>query len=298
MAHHGALARLHAGVLDGAGGDAVIVDASLVTGAVSVRPAVNLVTSHPRVSRQSWRAAADCLVVGGCTDGLATTRSIAGATHRATLLIAADVSVQTVIVHPTLDLDTGHVRVSFISLLAGADGLVVDHSAEGVISAGAGVFTDLVDAGVRLSALVVSLAAGEDGAEGLTALVVTGHVAVRTRADHGPHRQGVNHGAGGGGHAGAEVLTQQATSVVQTGVLGRTVSVLHTLRGRYGHTLHPGVSSVTDGTSALRLVVAHQALSTGSAGVLVQTGVDTVLAPAGSVKGTLRVTAAADDLTG
>ena len=88
--------------------------------------------------------------------------------------------------------DTLHVRVPFIALLAGADWVVVDDPAEGVISTGAGIFTDLVDAGVRLSTLVVRLAAREDGAEGLTALVVTGHVAVRAGADHGADRQGVN----------------------------------------------------------------------------------------------------------
>ena len=36
VADHGALARSHAGVLDGAGGDTVAVDTGLVTGTVSV----------------------------------------------------------------------------------------------------------------------------------------------------------------------------------------------------------------------------------------------------------------------
>ena len=131
-------------------------------------------------------------MTGGGTGGLAATRSIAGPAHRAALLVTADVSVQAVIVHHTLYLDTGHVRVPFIALLAGADWVVVDDPAEGVISTGAGIFTDLVDAGVRLSTLVVRLAAREDRAQGLTTLVVTGHVAVRAGADHGADRQGVN----------------------------------------------------------------------------------------------------------
>lgn len=131
-------------------------------------------------------------MTGGGTDGLSTTRSIARPTDRSALLVTTDVSVQAVIVHPALYLDTGHVRVPFIALLAGAHWVVVDDPAEGVISTGAGIFTDLVDAGVRLSTLVVRLAAREDGAEGLTALVVTGHVAVRAGADHGADRQGVN----------------------------------------------------------------------------------------------------------
>ena len=131
-------------------------------------------------------------MVGGGAGGFPATRSIAGATDWAALLVTTDVSVQAVIVHPALYLDTGHVGVPFVALLAGADWVVVDDPAEGVISTGAGIFTDLVDAGVRLSTLVVSLAAREDGAEGLTALVVTGHVAVRAGADHGADRQGVN----------------------------------------------------------------------------------------------------------
>lgn len=197
----------------------MVVDTGLVTGTVSVRPAVNLVTGHPRVSCQSWRAAAHGLVVGGCAESLSATRGIAGAADWSALLITADVSVQAVIVHHALYLDTGHVRVSFISFLTGTDRLVVDHSAEGVVPAGAGVFTDLVDAGVGFFTLVVSLAARENGPEGLAALVVTGNVAVRAGADHGPHWQGVDHRASGGGDAGVEVLTEQATLAVQAAVV-------------------------------------------------------------------------------
>ena len=42
----------------------------------------------------------------------------------------------------------------------------------------------------------------------------------------------------------------------------------------------------------------HQTLSSGCTRVLVQAGVDTVLAPAGLVQGTLGITAAANNLTG
>ena len=192
VSDHGALPGGDAGVLDGAGRDTVAVDAGLVTGTVSVRPAVHLSAGHVGVSSQTWRAGADGLVVGGGAGGLASTRGVAGPTDWPALLVTTDVSVQAVVVHPALDLDTGHVGVPFVALLAGADWVVVDDPAEGVISTGAGIFTDLVDAGVRLSTLVVSLAAREDGPEGLTALVVTGHVAVRAGADHGADRQGVD----------------------------------------------------------------------------------------------------------
>ena len=126
-------------------------------------------------------------MVGSGAGGFPATRSIAGATDWAALLVTTDVSVQAVIVHPVLYLDTGHVGVPFVALLAGADWVVVDDPAEGVISTGAGVLTDLVDAGVCFSTLVISLTARQDWAESLAALVITSHIPVRTGADHRPH---------------------------------------------------------------------------------------------------------------
>jgi hypothetical protein len=55
------------------------------------------------------------------------------------------VRVQAVIVHPTLNLDAGHIRVAFVAVLAGADRLVLDDSAEGVVTTGTGVLADAVD---------------------------------------------------------------------------------------------------------------------------------------------------------
>ena len=237
-------------------------------------------------------------MVGGCTGCLAATRSVTGPADRSALLVTADMSVQAVIVNSALYLDTGHVRVAFIALLAGADWVVVDHPAERVVPTGAGVFADLVDAGVRLSTLVVRLAAREDGAEGLAALVVTGHVAVRAGADHGADREGVNHRAGGGGDTGAQLGAERLAATVQAGLLAGTVLVLHTLRGGQGDTANPGVPGVADRAETAGLVVVNLAESTGSAGVLVQAGVDAVLAPAGLVQRALGVAATADDLAG
>ena len=88
-------------------------------------------------------------------DRFTSTGGVAGPTHRPALLIPAGVGVEAVIVHPALNLDAGHVRVALVSVLTGADWLVVDHPAESVLATSAGVLAELVDAGVGLAALVV-----------------------------------------------------------------------------------------------------------------------------------------------
>jgi hypothetical protein len=67
--------------------------------------------------------------------------------------------VQTVVVHPALNLDASHVRITFVAILTGAYWLVLDNPTEGVLSTGTRIFANPVDAGVRLSTLVVRAAA-------------------------------------------------------------------------------------------------------------------------------------------
>ena len=126
------------------------------------------------------------------TDGLTSTRSIARAADWATLLVTTGVSVQAVIIHPTLDLDTGNIGVTLVTLLTGAHRMVVNNTAEGVISTSTRVFADLVDAGVGVSAVIISATPGHDGGQGLAAVVLAGHEAIRTRADHCSDRQRVD----------------------------------------------------------------------------------------------------------
>ena len=83
-------------------------------------------------------------------------------------------------------LNTRHFRISVESLLADAHGPVVDDLADGVASAGARVPAEGVDASGLVRALVVSLAARDDGGESLAAGLLVGDVAIRTFADHGP----------------------------------------------------------------------------------------------------------------
>ena len=136
-------------------------------------------------------------MTGGSADSFSSTWSIARSADRATLLVTAGVSVKTVIIHPTLDLDTSNIGIALVSLLASAHRVVIYHSAEGVVSTGAGVFADLVDAGVSVSAVIICATSGHYGGQGLAAIILAGHEAVRTGADHCSDRQRVDDGAGG-----------------------------------------------------------------------------------------------------
>ena len=91
-----------------------------------------------------------------CASGFSSTGGISWATHRAALLVPACVGVQTVVINPAFYLDTGYVGVTFVPVLAGTDWLVVDHPAEGMVTAGTGIFADFVDAGITFSTLVIS----------------------------------------------------------------------------------------------------------------------------------------------
>ena len=225
----------------------------------------------------------------GRADRFPTAGSVAWPAHWPALLVATGMGVKAVSVHSTLHLDARHVGVAFVAGLAGADRLMLNHPAECVVTTGAGVLADFVDAGVGLSALVIRAAAGQDGRQGATTVVLRGYVAIWTRAEHGTDREAVNHGAGGGVHTGGEGGTEQLAAGVQTGVLAWTVLVLDTLWPRNGHTGNPGIASVAKRTAAGRLVVGRQTLGIGSTGILVQTGIDTVLGTAGAVTGALRV---------
>ena len=97
------------------------------------------------------------------TDGLASTRGIAGATDWATLFITTGVGVQTVVIYPTLHLDTGNIWIALVSLLAGADWFVFKHSTESMISTSTWIFANFVDTGVSLSAFVIRGTSRQDG---------------------------------------------------------------------------------------------------------------------------------------
>lgn len=86
---------------------------------------------------------------------LSSTGGIARPTHRPAFFISARVGVQTVVVHPAFNLDASHVRIALVAVLTGTNWLVFDHPTEGMLSTGARIFANPVDAGISLSTLVV-----------------------------------------------------------------------------------------------------------------------------------------------
>lgn len=140
-----------------------------------------------RIALETSGTSASCFVADRSTGCLPSAGGIARPTHRPAFFISARVTVQAVVVSLTNDLDAGHVGIALVAIFASTDRFVLDDSAEGVITAGAGVIAELVDAGIRLITLIVSAAARQDGIQGPTAVVVRADVAVRTGADHGTH---------------------------------------------------------------------------------------------------------------
>jgi hypothetical protein len=228
---------------------------------------------------------------------LSSTGGIARPTHRPAFFVSARMGVQTVVVHPALNLDASHVRITLVAVLTGANWLVLDDPTEGMLSTGTRIFANSVDAGVSLSTLVVRTAARQDGWQGSAAVVICADVAVRAGTDHRPHWEGVNHCAYCWIVAGVEVQTEVFALLTETSVARWAVLVLDTLWSGQWNTVDVCVASESNGTSALGLVVSHQTFSILGTWVLVETGVDTVLAPAGLVLRTLLVAAAANHLT-
>lgn len=234
----------------------------------------------------------------GCADRLSSAGGVAWPAHWPAFLVSTRVGVKAVIVHPTLNLDTSHIWVAFVAVLTSTHGLVFYHSAEGVVSAGTRVLADPVDAGVRLPALIVSAAPGQDGRQGSAAVFISADIAVRTCAHHSPHRQGVNHCADGGVVAGVEGETEGLTLLTEAAVAAGAVLVLHALWSGQRDAGHIGVTGEPDGAATLGLMGSHQTLSILGTWVLMDAGVDAVLASAGPIFRALLVSPAADHLTG
>ena len=227
---------------------------------------------------------------------LSSTGGIARPTHRPAFFISARMGVQTVVVHLAFNLDASHVRITLVAVLTGAHWLVLDDPTEGVLSTGARILANAVDAGVSLSTLVVRTAARQDGWQGSAAVVICADITVGAGTDHRPHGEGVDHCAYCRVVAGIEVETEVFALLTETAVARRTVLVLDTLWSGQRNTVDVCVASESNGTSALGLVVSHQTFSILGTRVLVETWVDTVLAPASLVLRTLLVAAAANHL--
>ena len=112
-------------------------------------------------------------------EGLASARSIAGAADWATLLVTTGMSVEAVIIPPTLHLDAGNIGVALVTLLTGAHRVVGTCAARGLGRAGvagdARVDAVLVDAGLGLGTVRVLRTLGP-GCNWNTTRVTMGHV--------------------------------------------------------------------------------------------------------------------------
>jgi len=234
----------------------------------------------------------------GCADRLSSAGGIAWPTHWPAFLISTRVGVKAVIVHPTLDLDTSHIWVAFIAVLTSTHGLVFYHSAEGVVSTGTRVLADPVDAGVGLPTLIISAAPGQDGRQGAAAVFIGADIAIGTGAHHSPHRQRVNHCADGRVVAGIEGETEGLTLLTEATMAAGAVLVFHTLWSGQWNAGDICVTSEANGAATLGLMGSHQTLSILGTWVLMDAGVDAVLASACPIFRALLVSPAADHITG
>ncbi len=206
--------------------------------------------------------------------------------------------VQTVIINLAFNLDTSNVRIAFIAIFASTNRVMVDYATEGMFTTGTRIFTYLIDARISIRAFIVSGASCNDGGQSFTSAIVISDIAVRTAANHSSNRQGVNNGTGGNSSAGIQGLAEQGTFVAEATMALGTILIFNTFRLRDGNTGNEWVAGVTWRTSAVRPVICHEAISIAGARVLIQAGIDTILAAAGTVVRTFGIRSAADDFTG
>jgi len=77
-----------------------------------------------------------------------------------------------------------------------------------------------------------------------------------------------------------------------------TILIFNTFRFGDGDTGNKWIAGVTWRTSAVRPVISHEAISIAGARVLIQAGIDTILAAAGTVVWTFRIRSAANNFAG
>ena len=222
------LGWLWAGVGDGAGVDTVVIVAGLLSGAIKIRPAIHCEAGHVWVSFKPWGTRAHRFMADGFTDRFSSAGNVTRSTDRAALFVPTGVGVQTIVVYFAFDLETSNVWVPLVSFLTGTHGLVIDDSAEGMVSAGTRVFAQLVDAGVTGAAFIIGSTASQYRGQGLAAGIIIAYIAVRTGTDHGPYWEGVDHRTARRTGAGVQSFAEKFTFVVETGMFGWTILVFHT----------------------------------------------------------------------
>ena len=285
-------------VLVEAGINAVLAPAGLVQRTLWVTATSDDLTGREWISFIARQTPAVGPVAGGITLGKPPTgissRQQAGVD---TFSLHTGLSVPAVVVALTARQLTSDLRVADVSWRAGADRVMVLDETLGSSATVTGVFTLPVNAGLAIGTVVVPGTAGRVGQlHWFTAGVGVGDPALPAGTDHRPEGETVDHRADGGQVAGGQSVAGVATSLLQAGRVVRAVSVSPTLRLRLrdvwlelGCTGDQGVAHPARRTGALGVVVADTAGGRGSTGVLVEAGVEALVANTGRGLGTVLV---------
>lgn len=174
---------------------------------------------------------------------------------------------------------------------------MIDDVAIGVRSAGARVFAEGIDAGLRWLAVAVAGALQLDKwNRGLAGTASAADVAAWTDANHRANRKCRQDVALGRRPAGLQDEARVLALVVETREAVRAVAVETALRLLHGTTVDLRITHVAGGTSAARDVSSNSALGAGRARSLVQTRIYTLSVDAGSIARTIAVAVTTDDL--
>ena len=189
VVEHAAFGGVGAGVDDGTGVLAKLVNTSLVGGTLGVVATLHAGAGDVWISLESWRTGTDVLVVDSLAEGVTSARQVVDTAHGGAGALGAPVGLFALIVALTSHRFAFNLGVSVEVLLTGTDGSVIFNSTDGVASTSAGVLADGIDASGWVSALVVSRATHNDGHQGLTGAVLGGVEAFGALADETLDRQ-------------------------------------------------------------------------------------------------------------
>ena len=297
MAHDTALGSVGAGILDGAGILAQLVDTSLVRWAVRVVCALDAGAGDVRVALQSQWAGTGVLVVDALADGIAAAGQVVHTTDRCAGALQTLMSIFTVIVRGTAHRVASGLGVTVEAWLACAYWPVVLNGALGVPAASTGILANVVDTSLRVTTLVVSGAADQDGDQCLASAIVGGVVTFRTRAEELLDGQGLDDSADGRWCTGIQDLATGLTLFVEADLGCGTVFVLHALGGWDWVAGSHAVSDEANVARALGDVSGHGAIGVDVTGVLLDAGIVAVSVVAGVSDGALAVGPASNGCT-
>ena len=234
---------------------------------------------------------------------IAFRKPAAGVLHQArvdTFLAHTGLAVPTIVVALTANRLARNLRIANGAWRTDTHRMVVLDKALGALATVTWIDTLAVDTCLPIGAVIITGAAWRIWQlDGPTACVLNiGDPALAAGADHGAEGQAVDNAAPGRHVAGRQAKAGVLTALIEAGCVVGTVAIHTTLwiriRGDgllFGCTGHQGVTDPARRAGALGVVIEHGAGGTGCAGVLIEAGVETTLANAGRVLGTVGVDA-------